>query len=87
MIRGDDGAVTQGIATEDVHAQGKQRPHPWLSYFDRTLHTYFGVTHTDLGADETTLGPYVDLSPEEAAFDFALDYDLDRVDWWTSSFR
>ncbi len=62
-------------------------PDPWLSCFDRTLHTYFGVTHTDIGTDETTLSRYMDLSPEEAAFAFALDYDLDRVDWWTSSFR
>lgn len=59
-------------------------PDPWRSSFDRTLHRYFGVTHTDIGADESTLASYADLFPEAAAFAFALDYDLDRVDWWTA---
>jgi len=59
-----------------------QNPDPWRSSFDRTLHRYFGVTLTDICADEIMLAPYADLSPEEAAFAFALDYDLDRVDWW-----
>ncbi len=50
-----------------------QNPDRWRSCFDRTLHRYFGVTLTDIGADEIMLAPYADLSPEEAAFAFALD--------------
>jgi len=54
----------------------------WLLTFDSTLRRYFGVSHTDIGADDALLDRYRDLTGEDAAFEFALDYDLDRLDWW-----
>lgn len=58
-------------------------PEAWLAAFDATLVRYFAVDHATAGADAAVLQRYVDLSGDQAAMEFADDYELARLDWWS----
>lgn len=55
----------------------------WLVAFDATLRRHFGIGYRDAGADPVILTRYADLAGEDAAMEFAADYDLDRLEWWS----
>ena len=52
----------------------------WLTQFDAAMKRFFGIDHADAGMDEVQLGRYRDLPADEAAMEYGLDYDLDRID-------
>lgn len=58
-------------------------PEAWLAAFDATLVRYFAVDHVAAGADAAVLQRYADLPGDQAAMEFAGDYDLERLDWWS----
>jgi len=58
-------------------------PEAWLAAFDASLVRYFAVDHLAAGADAAVLQRYVDLPGDQAAMEFAGDYDLERLDWWS----
>lgn len=56
----------------------------WLAEFDQTLQRYCAITCEDAGADGAVLQRYANLPADQAAMAFAEDYDLDRLDWWST---
>ncbi len=55
----------------------------WRAAFDATLIKYFGLTPAEAGAERVVLQRYADLEGSAAAMEFADDYDLGRLDWWS----
>ena len=58
-------------------------PEAWLAAFDATLVRYFAVDRATAGADAAVLQRYADLPGDQAAMEFAGDYELVRLDWWS----
>lgn len=59
--------------------------HGWLAAFEASLWKHFCLDRVGAGICDEVASRYADLPPREAAFVFADDYDVPRVDldWLT----